>query len=275
MTSETNAKSNEQSKTTIFAVRTTIGREKTVQELIFNRLRTINPVPDLKAILTSEHYRGYVFVEAILQHDVVHVTTGLPHVKGKVVGSIPFDSIEGIIKPERISKTLEEGDIVEVINGPLNGTRGEITKISHGDTKDEITVKLFNNSSMINSFKVASDSVKLIQKAEKAITEYVINEDKKMIEEQIGTTATKRMEASAASDNDGTLANYGLKSEEVSVPDAIEEELSFDDEFDDDEEFDAEVEEVAPAKSAEEVTEGEDEGEEEEDEDDWAKFMDY
>ena len=39
------------SKTTIFAVRTTIGQEKSVLQNIFNRLRVLNPFPNLKCIL--------------------------------------------------------------------------------------------------------------------------------------------------------------------------------------------------------------------------------
>ena len=123
------------SKTTIFAVRTTIGREKTVQELIFNRLRTINPIPDIKAIVTAELYRGYVFIEAIHQRDVVNLCNNVPHVKGKIVGSIPLDNIEHVIKPEKVVNILEEGDIVEITGGVFQNTKAQIVKIPK-DTKE-------------------------------------------------------------------------------------------------------------------------------------------
>ncbi len=62
----------------------------------------------------DKKFRGYVFIEAIHQRDVILITNGVPHVRGKVVGSIPLDEIGHIIKPERVVKTIEEGDIVEI-----------------------------------------------------------------------------------------------------------------------------------------------------------------
>jgi len=273
LTSDSAVKEKDGYKTTIFAVRTTIGREKTVQELIFNRLRTIQPVPDLKAILTSEHYRGYVFIEAILQHDVIQITSGVPHVKGKVVGSIPFESIEGIIKPERMSSILEEGDIVEIISGFLANSRAKIVKIPKDETKEEITVQLLDQNSSINSLKLPADSLKLVQKAEKTITEYVINDDKKMVEEEIGTTAMRKMEEKII-ESEGSLEQVGTSSDnEKGIASASEGES---DEFDDFNTYDFDSDEnLEDGKTTKKSKISGEDDDSEEDDDDWAKFMDY
>jgi hypothetical protein len=84
-----------EAKTTIFAVRTTIGRERTVQDLVFNRLRNINPCPRLKAIFTADLYRGSSLIEAIHQRVMLFILHQVCLTfKGKVVGSIPFDAVK-------------------------------------------------------------------------------------------------------------------------------------------------------------------------------------
>lgn len=162
-----------EAKTTIFAVRTTIGRERTVQDLVFNRLRTINPVPDLKAIFTADLYRGFIFIEAIHQRDVVHITSGVPHVKGKVVGSIPFDAVEKVIKPEKVINNIEEGDIVEIITGVFQNKKAQVLKVPKEGGKEEITVRLLDSDSAL-TVKLSSDSLKLYDKGKKVTTEYVL-----------------------------------------------------------------------------------------------------
>ena len=64
-------KEDKSESTTIFAVRTTIGREKSVQKQIFKRLLIAKPFPNLKSILTAKQLRGYVFVEAPFKKDVM------------------------------------------------------------------------------------------------------------------------------------------------------------------------------------------------------------
>jgi transcriptional antiterminator NusG len=165
-----------ETKTTIFAVRTTIGRERTVQDLVFNRLRTINPVPDLKAIFTADLYRGFIFIEAIHQRDVVHITSGVPHVKGKVVGSIPFDAVEKVIKPEKVISNMEEGDIVEIIGGVFQNKKAQIIKMPKEGGKEEITVRLLDSDSAL-TVKLSSDFLKLYDKGKKVTTEYILTKE--------------------------------------------------------------------------------------------------
>ena len=170
--------------TTIFAVRTTIGRERTVQDLILNRLRTINPLPDLKAIVTSEQYRGFVFIEAIHQHDVVHVTNNLIHVKGKVVGSIPFDDIEAVIKPEKTIKTIEKGDIVEITSGVFQNSKANVIKMPKEGGKEEVTVRLLDSESSV-TIKIHADFIKLVEKVKRATKVYTFTEDTSATDDEV------------------------------------------------------------------------------------------
>ncbi len=264
--SETKKIPDESHLTTIFAVRTTIGREKSVQELVFNRLRTIShPVPDLKAILTSEHYRGYVFIEAIHQRDVIHITNGVPHVKGKVVGSIPFDSIGKILLREKVTNFMEEGDIVEVTSGIFSNTKAQVIKMPKEGAKEEVTVRLMDSDSPI-TVKIHADYLKLIEKAEeKKAQEYIISSDHEISQEDVGVEKVKEKKKGKPKKEKPSEEIIAITSEDTGED--TEKALSFDDE----------VEEEESTEDSEEKIEEESEDEELEsdDEDAWAKFMNF
>jgi transcription elongation factor Spt5 len=246
-------------QTTIFAVRTTIGRERTVQDLVFSRLRTINPVPDLKAILTADKkFRGYVFIEAYHQRDVILITNGVPHVRGKVVGSIPLDEIGHIIKPERIVKIIEEGDIVEIAEGLFKEKKAQVISMPKEGTKEEVTLRLVGDGEASNiTVKIHADYLKLVEKQKKTVTEYVL-QDEEVAEE----------------DSDTTTEDIKTATQEEPTRVMIAEEIgkSTDDTFSFTEEGEEEEEEEYYEKDVDEEEE-EEETDEEEDDDDWAKFM--
>lgn len=248
-------------KNTIFAVRTTIGRERTVQDLIFNRLRTIVPLPDLKAILTTEMYRGYVFVEAVHQRDVVHITNGLPHVKGKVVGSIPFDSISSVIQPEKSISYIEEGDIVEITSGVFQNQKAQVTTMVKEGTRDDVTVRLLDSDSPI-TVKIHSDFLKLLEKTKKVTKQYVLSSstETKNKPAQGDGSGTKISESAEPSEEQEAPAKVIMTEEEVGA--SMDDKFSFDE---DEEEFEEEFEE--------EEHEEDYEDEEYEEDDDWAKFF--
>jgi len=244
-----------QAQTTIFAVRTTIGREKTVQDLVFGRLRTVHPVPDLKAILTADKkFRGYVFIEAIHQRDVILITNGVPHIRGKVVGSIPLDEIGHIIKPERIVKIIEEGDIVEIAEGLFKEKKAQVIAMPKEGTKEEVTLRLIGDGEASNiTVKIHADYLKLIEKQKKAVTEYVLQDE----------------EPTEANSSSGDISKT-QQEEPARVMIAEEVGKSTDDTFS----FAEEGEEEEEEEELEEISDEEEEIEEdEEDDDDWAKFM--
>jgi len=160
-------------KSIIFAVRTTIGQEKSVLQNMFNRLRILNPLPDLKALMIAEELRGYVFVEAPHQRDVMIAISGLRHVKGKVVGSITLDSISHVISPRKVTEILEEGDIVEIVSGIFANQKAQVIRMPKEGAKEEVTLRLLDSDSAI-SIKIHGDFLKLIEKGERHQEEYII-----------------------------------------------------------------------------------------------------
>jgi len=181
-------------KTTIFAVRTTIGQEKSVLQNIFNRLRVLNPFPDLKALLIAEELRGYVFIEAIHQRDVMITIAGLRHIKGKIVGSISLESISHVISPRKVTEILEEGDTVEIISGVFQNQRAQVIRMPKEGAREEVNLRLLNSDSAI-SIKIHGDFLKLVQKGEKHTEEYIIK-DMETIDQPQATSADNLAEES-------------------------------------------------------------------------------
>ena len=169
-------------KSIIFAVRTTIGQEKSVLQNMFNRLRILNPLPDLKAFMIAEELRGYVFVEAPHQRDVMIAISGLRHVKGKVVGSITLDSISHVISPRKVTEILEEGDVVEIVSGIFANQKAQVIRMPKEGAKEEVTLRLLDSDSAI-SIKIHGDFLKLIEKGEHHQEEYIIKNVETLAEE--------------------------------------------------------------------------------------------
>ena len=240
------------SKTTIFAVRTTIGQEKSVLQNIFNRLRVLNPFPNLKCLMIAEELRGYVFIEAVHQRDVMITISGLRHVKGKIVGSISLESISHVISPRKVTEILEEGDTVEIVSGIFAGQKAQVIRMPKEGAKEEVTLRLLDSDSAI-SIKIHGDFLKLVEKGEKHQEVY----DIKDMEDIGGTTVPSKDRSSkepvvTVSDDGGSEQDDAF--------------FSFDDSETDEEEEDS-------AYSDNKTEEEKDEGDEEkEEEDEWSKF---
>ena len=178
-------------KTTIFAVRTTIGQEKSVLQNIFNRLRVLNPFPDLKALMIAEELRGYVFIEAIHQRDVMITIAGLRHIKGKIVGSIDLETISHVISPRKVTEILEEGDTVEIISGVFQNQRAQVIRMPREGAREEVNLRLLNSDSAI-SIKIHGDFLKLVQKGEKHTEEYIIKDMSSLEQPQTSSLENQR-----------------------------------------------------------------------------------
>jgi transcriptional antiterminator NusG len=152
-------------KPAIYAVRATIGQEKSAAAMISTRAKNFS-LP-IKAVLAPPGIRGYVFVEALGQTAVEQARGRIKHVKGVVEGEVSFKEIEHFLIPKPVVLGMEIGDVVELISGPFRGERARIMRID--GSKEEITVELFEATVPI-PVTVRGDHVKVIQKKEKEVT---------------------------------------------------------------------------------------------------------
>ena len=111
---------------TIYAVKTSIGHERIVADAIENK--ATRKGAELFAILCPQPMRGYIFIEATNPDALQELLKGVKKVRGIVRGeanNITMEEIEHFLAPKPLVSGIVEGNIVELIAGPLrNGGAG-------------------------------------------------------------------------------------------------------------------------------------------------------
>jgi len=149
--------------TMIFAVRTTVGQERNVSNLIAGRAEA-NDIP-IKAILVPEALKGYIFIEADGPHIVEKAISGIRHVRSRVPGIVSFSEIEKYVVVKPVIEELDISDLVEVTGGPFKGMRAKITGIDRA--KEEVTIELLEATFTL-PITVHADYVKVVKKGEES-----------------------------------------------------------------------------------------------------------
>jgi transcriptional antiterminator NusG len=151
--------------TQIFAIRTTTGQERSVALLIAEKAEGLGL--NIKAVLAPETAKGYIYVEAPSQNDVLGAIKGIRHVRGKILGMVPFTQIEHYLTPRSSTEDLSVGDFVEIIGGPFKGEKAKVTQIINN--KEEVVLQLLESTYPI-PIRVHGDYIKIIEKAEKEMS---------------------------------------------------------------------------------------------------------
>jgi len=145
----------------IFAIRTTVGKESAVADIISNRAKARGL--NIKAILVPSDVRGYIFVEAVDRSEVEAAARRLPHVATVLRSEIPLKDIEQYISEKPLVKDVKEGYIVEVISGPFKGERAKVTRVDK--SKGEVVIELLEAPVPI-PITVRMDAIRVIEKEE-------------------------------------------------------------------------------------------------------------
>jgi len=128
------------SKSHLFAIRTTGGQEKVVLNLLRNRVNSkkIN----IQSVLLVSDLKGYVVLEAIDASEAYNAIQGVRHIRGQLRGELEFKDIEGyLIKKSTVSE-LAVDKVVEIIGGPFKGMKATVTRVDQD--KEEATVILLD-----------------------------------------------------------------------------------------------------------------------------------
>lgn len=144
---------------TIYAIRTTSGREDMVIDIIATKVR--NDGLEIKTIFHPAEIKGYVFAEG--SSGAVHkAVSGLMHIRGVIDKPVPIDDIKHFLETERRDRIhVEEGSIVEIIGGPFKGEKGKITRVD--SVKDEVTIELLDASIPI-PVTIATEFIKILKR---------------------------------------------------------------------------------------------------------------
>jgi transcriptional antiterminator NusG len=124
----------------IFPVRTTVGQEALVVDIITNRIKSedlaiysISVIPGLK---------GYMLIEAQDELTIRRAITNTPHIKGQgiVKGAVKIEELSGLLESKPLMQSISEGAKVELIAGPFKGEKAKVLRVN--STKEEVTVEL-------------------------------------------------------------------------------------------------------------------------------------
>lgn len=122
----------------IFSVKTTVGQENTVAELLSSKQRKENE--NINAIAVVSDLKGYVFIEADNKTEIKKLTYNAPHVKGIIEQEVDVSEITHFFEEKPLTTDIHQGDRVELIAGPFKGEKAKVVRID--DAKDKITLEL-------------------------------------------------------------------------------------------------------------------------------------
>lgn len=124
----------------IFTVRTTVGQESMVADILSIKIKkedlniySVSVIPGLK---------GYILIEADNEMTVRRGIANTSHVKGKgiVGGEVKLEELSSLLESKPLMKSIKPGQKVELIAGPLKGEKAKVIRVN--DTKEEVTVEL-------------------------------------------------------------------------------------------------------------------------------------
>ncbi|MBI4052818.1 MAG: transcription elongation factor Spt5 [Candidatus Diapherotrites archaeon] len=124
----------------IFPVRTTVGQESLVVDILSSKIHkeelniySISVIPGLK---------GYILIEADNEVTVRRGITGTPHIKGSgiVKGAVNIEELSSLLEAKPLMQAITAGMKVELVSGPLKGEKAVVLRVN--ETKEEVTVEL-------------------------------------------------------------------------------------------------------------------------------------
>lgn len=146
-------------KQSILVLKTQIDHEKDVVTGLISKAALGEK--DVYAILSPVNMRGYVFVEGMDTDRLREKTREIKKARQFVDGETTIDEISHYLVPVSAVVGIEEGDTVELVDGPFKGEKARVQKID--PDKEDITVELIDAMVPI-PVTVKGDSVRVIEK---------------------------------------------------------------------------------------------------------------
>lgn len=151
----------EETKTYIFALRTTANRED--QVLDFVAANAERKGIRVYSAFRPHGLRGYIFIEAPTRADAEEAVSRVPYARGLLPKSLEYAEVESMLEQSKAEVNIKKNDIVEIITGPFKREQAKVVRI---DTiKEEVIVELLEAAVPI-PITVKLDSVKVIRREE-------------------------------------------------------------------------------------------------------------
>ena len=149
----------EESKTHIFALRTTANREDQVMDFLTSNVK--KKVLEVYAIIRPHGMRGYIFLEAATRIAAEQAAFNVPYARGILPKEIEYKEIEHMLEQVKRDIDIRKNDIVEIISGPFKREQAKITRLDKA--KEEVVVELLEAAVPI-PITVKLDAVKVIRR---------------------------------------------------------------------------------------------------------------
>lgn len=134
--------SKEEKKNKFFAVKVTRAQELNVAMMIENRAKREN-IP-LYAIIGPSRPGGFLVLETTMASFADRLIRDIRHARRRVKGMLSQNEIELMIKPKPTIEAFVPGMEIEVIAGPLKGSKGKIVDIIK--SRNEIVLTIYEAS---------------------------------------------------------------------------------------------------------------------------------
>ena len=144
----------------IFPVRTTVGQESLVVDIITNKIKK-DELP-IYSVAVIPGLKGYILIEAEDELTVRQGITNTPHIKGQgiVKGAVNINELDSLLEAKPLMKSIEEGAKVELISGPFKGEKARVLRVN--DTKEEVTVELLEAAVKI-PVTIKAENIRIIK----------------------------------------------------------------------------------------------------------------
>ena len=129
-------------KTSLYAVKVTVGQERNVATMLADKVE-VEKFP-IASILAPAELKGYVIIETTTPHIVEDLIRGLRHVRERIQGIIAPDEVNHYLETRPVVEGLEVGVLVEVVAGPFKGMQAKVMRVD--EAKEEVTIEILEAS---------------------------------------------------------------------------------------------------------------------------------
>ncbi|MHA2502676.1 MAG: transcription elongation factor Spt5 [Candidatus Kariarchaeaceae archaeon] len=146
----------------IYCFRAKMGQEKALATM--SELKGSREGSGISAILISDMMTGYCFVEGESQIKVESFAAEVKSLSNRAIldREVPIEELEGQLNPVPSIQGLEEGDLVEIVDGPFKGLKARVIRLEDG--AQEVTLELLD-STMALPVRLHADYCKKIGSA--------------------------------------------------------------------------------------------------------------
>ena len=144
----------------IFTVRTTVGQESLVVDILAGKIKGEDL--NLYSFAVLPGLKGYILVEADNEMTVRRGIANTPHVKGKGVvgGAVKIDELTNMLESKPLMKSIKVGQKVELIAGPFKGEKARVLRVN--DAKEEVMVELLEAAVKI-PVTISAEHIRIIK----------------------------------------------------------------------------------------------------------------